>query len=459
MLETTMPKCTSAGEVRYLNRKLPAPNVPTAGIPLSSHEAWFAERRVAERRQEIPHRADRAASRKAARDPEHQWPHSFIRRFAASTNIFEQGDPGHELFVVLSGKVSIRKSIGGMDQELALLGAGEFFGEMAIIDRQPRSASAVAGASGAELLAVDLPHFMYLVTQQPAFAMIVMQALCKRQRDAGAVSPAFPLKFPDKPGYDVTLIGDGCFQLCSRSRSCNTYLFKGTKKNILVDTSLPSSADLLCATLSELGTPPTDIDIVVLTHEHFDHIGAAPAFSGNAIIASLGLTATKINLNDEFATLQQGFGEVFTPFTIDWELAPDALIDNGLHQLRVLHTPGHTSGSMSLLDQQHGTLVSGDTVMRGGPIGGVFVSGNICDMIYSLNHLRTLDSRMLLPGHGPISDAPKNDIDLTLARSRSLLTESQTMFDALQRSDEVDAIIDSYRRLNRGLMKRNGAAI
>jgi len=80
-------------------------------------------------------------------------------------------------------------------------------------------------------------------------------------------------------------------------------------------------------------------------------------------------------------------------------------------------------------------------------------------MIYSLNHLRALDCKVLLPGHGPISDAPKNDIELTLARSRSLQTNSQTMFDALQRSDEVDAIIDSYRRLNRSLMNPYGAAI
>jgi len=459
MLETTMRKCASTNEVRSLNRELSAPKAPTIGIPLSSNEAWLAERVAAERRQEKPCRADRAASCKAVDDPEYQFPHSFIRKFAAFTSIFEQGDPGHEFFVVLSGKVAIRKSIGGRDQELAILGAGEFFGEMAIIDRRPRSASAVAGASGAELLAVDLPHFMYLVAQQPAFAMIVMQVLCKRQRDASTDFPAFPLKFSDKPGYDVLLIGEGCFQLRSRSRSCNAYLFKGAKKNILVDTSLPSSAGLLCATLSELGTPPTDIDTVVLTHEHFDHIGAVPAFFSNAIIASLGLAAAKINLNDEFATLQQGFGEVFTPFTVDWELSPDTLIDNGLHQLRVLHTPGHTSGSLSLLDQQHGTLVSGDTLMRGGPIGGVFVSGNICDMIYSLNHLRALDCKVLLPGHGPISDAPKNDIELTLARSRSLQTNSQTMFDALQRSDEVDAIIDSYRRLNRSLMNPYGAAI
>lgn len=66
---------------------------------------------------------------------------------ALGTRIFQYGDPGDKLFVILEGKVRISREVSGMGEEaLAVLGPGEVFGEMALLDESPRSADARAHA-------------------------------------------------------------------------------------------------------------------------------------------------------------------------------------------------------------------------------------------------------------------------------------------------------------------------
>jgi CRP/FNR family cyclic AMP-dependent transcriptional regulator len=60
------------------------------------------------------------------------------------TVIFRQGDPGHEMFVISEGRVRLTIGAEGLDKEVAVLGAGEFFGELSLLSDAPRSASAVA---------------------------------------------------------------------------------------------------------------------------------------------------------------------------------------------------------------------------------------------------------------------------------------------------------------------------
>jgi len=64
---------------------------------------------------------------------------------ATGTRIFQYGDPGDKLFIILEGKVRISREVAGMGEEaLAVLGPGEVFGEMALLDESPRSADARA---------------------------------------------------------------------------------------------------------------------------------------------------------------------------------------------------------------------------------------------------------------------------------------------------------------------------
>ncbi|MBR0830556.1 cyclic nucleotide-binding domain-containing protein [Bradyrhizobium manausense] len=111
-----------------------------------------------------------------------------INEFGVDDVIFEEGSTGRELFVVLDGEVEIAKVGAGTRTTIVKLGKGEFFGEMAVIDGSARSATAIASAPNTRVMKINHARFVYLVSQQPAFALMVMDALSKRLRASNAVT-------------------------------------------------------------------------------------------------------------------------------------------------------------------------------------------------------------------------------------------------------------------------------
>ena len=109
-----------------------------------------------------------------------------INEFDVGDVIFEEGSTGRELFVVLDGKIDIAKLDGAARTVIVTLGKGEFFGEMAVIDGSSRSATAIAAAPKTRVMRINHARFVYLVSQQPAFALMVMDALSKRLRASNA---------------------------------------------------------------------------------------------------------------------------------------------------------------------------------------------------------------------------------------------------------------------------------
>jgi CRP-like cAMP-binding protein len=99
------------------------------------------------------------------------------RVFKAGDIIFREGDEAHELFVIKSGQVRIQLG----NRTLAEFSANGIFGEMALIDNEPRSASAIA-ATDVELVPVSERQFLFMVGQTPYFALKVMRALAQRLR-------------------------------------------------------------------------------------------------------------------------------------------------------------------------------------------------------------------------------------------------------------------------------------
>jgi CRP/FNR family transcriptional regulator, cyclic AMP receptor protein len=91
--------------------------------------------------------------------------------------IFREGDEAHELFVIKSGRVRIQLG----NRTLTELGPDSIFGEMALIDNEPRSATAVA-ITDAEIVPVGERQFLFLVSQTPYFALKVMRVLAQRLR-------------------------------------------------------------------------------------------------------------------------------------------------------------------------------------------------------------------------------------------------------------------------------------
>ena len=106
----------------------------------------------------------------------------FTRGFQRGELIFTEGSVGRHMYVINSGGVDILKRIQSKDVLIGSLGVGEIFGEMALVDDLPRSATAVASAADTELVEIDHPHFVYLIGQQPAFALVVLKSLSLKLR-------------------------------------------------------------------------------------------------------------------------------------------------------------------------------------------------------------------------------------------------------------------------------------
>jgi CRP-like cAMP-binding protein len=108
----------------------------------------------------------------------------FRQRYGRDEVIFEEGSTGSEMYLIHSGKVRLSvRSNETRQTPLATLHPGDFFGEMALVDDSPRSATAFAVEDDTELIVMDRARFMFMVRQQPEFALSLMHTLCQRLRD------------------------------------------------------------------------------------------------------------------------------------------------------------------------------------------------------------------------------------------------------------------------------------
>ena len=108
----------------------------------------------------------------------------FRQKYRKSEVIFEQESTGSEMYLIHSGSVllSVRQD-ENRDVPLVVLNPGDFFGEMALVDDSPRSATASAVEDDTELIVMDRTRFLFMVRQQPEFALSLMHTLCRRLRD------------------------------------------------------------------------------------------------------------------------------------------------------------------------------------------------------------------------------------------------------------------------------------
>jgi CRP/FNR family transcriptional regulator, cyclic AMP receptor protein len=120
------------------------------------------------------------------------------RRYRRGDIIFQKDDPGQSLFIVAKGSVRIYvPSSQGADLTLAVLGAGQFFGDLSLLDGRPRSASAAALAD-TNVVALERSDFVALVRSRPEAAMSVLAVVARRLRDTDEM--ASDLAFLDVGG-------------------------------------------------------------------------------------------------------------------------------------------------------------------------------------------------------------------------------------------------------------------
>ena len=106
----------------------------------------------------------------------------FGKQFPAGTVLFREGDRGEEMYILQSGKVKISKKIRGVEKTLATLVKGEFFGEMAILNDKPRSASAET-LEASDMLVIDRKTFETLLRSNVEIAIRFIKRLADRLRE------------------------------------------------------------------------------------------------------------------------------------------------------------------------------------------------------------------------------------------------------------------------------------
>ena len=104
------------------------------------------------------------------------------RSYNGDAVVFMRGDPGDALYGVVTGRVRITASAsGGKEVFLNVMEPGDAFGEIALLDGQPRTANAMT-ASPAELIVIQRAQFLTLVQKEPKLAVHLIELLCKRVR-------------------------------------------------------------------------------------------------------------------------------------------------------------------------------------------------------------------------------------------------------------------------------------
>jgi CRP/FNR family cyclic AMP-dependent transcriptional regulator len=104
---------------------------------------------------------------------------SDVIQVPAGTEVVTEGQLGHEFYLLLSGTASVRRN----GRKMAALGPGQYFGEMALLDRGPRSATVVTDGP-AELLVIGQREFLAVLDQVPPLAHKLLVNMAARLREA-----------------------------------------------------------------------------------------------------------------------------------------------------------------------------------------------------------------------------------------------------------------------------------
>jgi glyoxylase-like metal-dependent hydrolase (beta-lactamase superfamily II) len=215
------------------------------------------------------------------------------------------------------------------------------------------------------------------------------------------------------------------FLLQGKDGGSHSYFIRGDYKNVLVDSGLDKNFSTLQMSLLTLGVKVRDIDIIINTHEHFDHIGANRYFQDYALIAAHQFAAIKIAVEDRYVTMYKSGDLNEPPLKVHLWLEDKCRINLGNYILEVVHTPGHTSGSICLYEVNCKVLFTGDTVFAEGTLSYISESGSVGDYINSIGRLGTMKVNEVYPGHGTISRNPEEHMKKALLNARNLLRNGE----------------------------------
>lgn len=186
-----------------------------------------------------------------------------------------------------------------------------------------------------------------------------------------------------------------CLQLGDYQANCYVILDENEKKAAVIDPGIPSDElnDILIG---------YDLTYILLTHGHFDHIYGSESLKNLYPEAKLCIHSDdEICLNNTEYNLAGNF-EGYLPV-----LSADMLLNDGDVikisddiSLKVIHTPGHSKGSVCFADEKNNCLFSGDTLFCRTVGRTDFIGGSFDEMIESIRLLSTFNEEMVVyPGH------------------------------------------------------------
>lgn len=203
---------------------------------------------------------------------------------------------------------------------------------------------------------------------------------------------AFP--FPEMKVHYIAGVGS----------DSNVYLLED-EDPVVVDTGTGAFADTTLEEMSKI-VPLKKVGRIVLTHCHYDHLGGAARFqkaTGGRIYLHEA-EATPIRAGDTALVISDMFGARVRQLDIE-PLKTGQKLKLGETELEVLHSPGHSPGSIVLLDRRSASAVVGDTVFCNGGVGRWdFPGGDLDELISSLKRLQAMELENMYPGHGPYAE-------------------------------------------------------
>ncbi len=186
-------------------------------------------------------------------------------------------------------------------------------------------------------------------------------------------------------------------KLLSYTMASNVFIIEDDT-TIMIDSGM-GLTERVPKTVKEKGLT---VDIIIDTHCHVDHIGGNKFFPDAKIYAH-ELDASDIETGSLKTLWDFGFEQPLK-FPVTKKLKEGDIINSGAYQLQVIHTPGHTEGSISLYEPERKILFSGDCVFDMG-IGRMdFPTGNPKQMKQSLQRLLEFDIEEIYAGHGGIGN-------------------------------------------------------
>ncbi|MHA1145525.1 MAG: MBL fold metallo-hydrolase [Candidatus Helarchaeota archaeon] len=222
--------------------------------------------------------------------------------------------------------------------------------------------------------------------------------------------------------YTLKKLRENVYQFETFGRGCHLYLILGDRMNVLIDTgNYEKFNSFVYLVFSEIGIKFEEINIVINTHEHWDHLSGNHFFK--CPVCAHSAAASKIELQDEYVIRAKECDFDVTDLKTDIWLEDGMIFDLGNEHLKIIHTPGHTSGCICIYDPYKYYMFGGDTVFANGYVSNIYESGSLADYINSLYKLKTLRIKTIYPGHGPLIDNPDEEIDASLLGAKLKLDE------------------------------------